>query len=47
MLAVLLACIIVSGCNTASGAAAGAAKGAQKDYETVKKADAWLQENLW
>ncbi|HOU36498.1 MAG TPA: hypothetical protein PLJ26_06845 [Candidatus Omnitrophota bacterium] len=47
VLAALLACILTAGCHTASGAAAGAAAGAQKDYETVTKADAWLQDKLW
>jgi predicted small secreted protein len=48
IIAVLLSCaLLTAGCNTVSGAASGAAKGAEKDYQQAKKADAWLQENLW
>ncbi len=44
----LVACVAVfgflaSGCNTVGGAVAGA----KQDYKEVKKADVWLQENLW
>jgi outer membrane lipoprotein-sorting protein len=34
---------LASGCHTVSGAVAGA----KQDYKEVKKADIWLQENLW
>jgi hypothetical protein len=48
MLAVLFACaLFLAGCHTVSGAASGAAAGVPKDVEQVKKADAWLQKNLW
>ncbi len=49
LLLLLLWCssILCCGCNTVGGAAKGAADGAKKDYEEAKKADAWLQENLW
>jgi predicted small secreted protein len=48
MLAVLLACaFFLAGCNTVSDAAKGASAGAKKDYKEVKKADVWLQDNLW
>jgi len=44
VIAALLLCVVaVSGCHTVAGAVAGA----QEDYKTVKKADAWLQKNLW
>ena len=42
-----IAGIVFSGCNTVSGAAKGASDGAKKDYEEAKKADVWLQDNLW
>lgn len=45
----LLACCL--GCNTVykstKGAAQGAVEGAQQDYQEAKKADAWMQKNLW
>jgi starvation-inducible outer membrane lipoprotein len=48
MLAVLLACaLFITGCHTVSESTKGASVGAKKDYQEVKKADAWLQENLW
>jgi predicted small secreted protein len=41
---VLLLCVIViSGCETIKGAA----QGMQKDWATLKKADAWMRKNLW
>ena len=48
MLAVLLSCaVLMAGCHTVAGAASGAAVGAKKDYQEAKKADVWLQDNLW
>ncbi|MFA5099844.1 MAG: hypothetical protein WC547_03050 [Candidatus Omnitrophota bacterium] len=52
MLVVLLSCaVLMAGCHTVAGTAAGAAQGAaggaQKDYNQAKKADVWLQDNLW
>jgi hypothetical protein len=48
MLAVLLSCsVLMAGCHTVAGVASGAAAGAQKDYKEAKKADVWLQDNLW
>jgi predicted small secreted protein len=44
---ICLAGIVFSGCNTVGGAAKGASDGAKKDYEQAKKADVWLQDNLW
>ena len=49
---------ILSGCETVKGTAKGAAEGMAKDYENTKenvqevykaskKADGWVQENLW
>jgi len=35
--------LIVSGCETAKGAA----QGFTKDWQTAMKADKWLRENLW
>ena len=46
LLALCAACIILvfaSGCHTVEGAS----KGAQQDYEDAKKADEWMQKNLW
>ena len=39
--------MIASGCHTVYRASEGAAKGAQEDIEDAKKADAWMQKNLW
>jgi len=39
--------VCLCGCNTVGGAAKGASDGAKKDYEQAKKADVWLQDNLW
>ena len=48
MFAVLLACaLFIAGCHTVSDSAKGASVGAKKDYQEMKKADAWLQDNLW
>ena len=30
-----------------SATASGAAEGVQKDWQTLKKIDAWMQKNLW
>ena len=35
------------GCETVKGAAKGGAEGLSKDIEEAKKADKWMQENLW
>jgi predicted small secreted protein len=39
--------ILISGCETIKGAGQGAADGAKKDWQTLKKADAWMRKNLW
>ena len=44
---VMAVLFLTSGCNTISCTAHGAVDGAKKDYKEAKKADAWLQENLW
>lgn len=44
---ICLLAVSACGCNTVGGAAKGASEGAKKDYQEMKKADAWLQENLW
>lgn len=41
ILAIFIGCL--SGCETIKGAA----EGATKDWATLKKADNWLQKNLW
>ncbi len=46
-ISVCLLAAFVCGCHTVGGAAKGASEGAKKDYQEMKKADAWLQENLW
>ena len=44
----LIAFIIsLCGCNTVYQASKGAACGAKQDVEDAKKADAWMQKNLW
>ena len=40
---VCLLLIVLSGCETVKGAA----QGLSKDWQTAKKADNWLRENLW
>ena len=35
--------VLISGCNTCKGAA----EGLSKDVEEAKKADTWIQKNLW
>lgn len=52
VLAVLFSFIVLmAGCDTVmgacKGAAKGAAEGAKKDWQSAKKAEAWVQENLW
>ncbi len=55
LLALIVFAISVTGCNTvfraskgaAKGAAEGAAEGAKQDVEDAKKADVWMQKNLW
>jgi hypothetical protein len=47
LVALLLVVCVTAGCHTVGGAAVGAAEGAKKDYQQVKKADVWLQDNLW
>ena len=37
----------LQGCSTFKGAAKGAAEGAKEDWSALKKADGWIQENLW
>lgn len=39
----LLYVVLSSGCETVKGAS----DGARKDYENAKKADKWMQDNLW
>ena len=50
----ILFIITVSGCETAKGALMGGIEGARKAWETakgagtaLKRADAWMQKNLW
>jgi predicted small secreted protein len=43
----LLALILVAGCQTIKGAGTGAAEGAKKDWQALEKADAWMRKNLW
>ena len=45
--AVGMVLLISSGCHTVYRASTGAAQGAQEDFEDAKKADAWMQKNLW
>jgi len=47
----LVAAVSLSGCYTIKGAAKGAAEGFTKDvsitWNSVNKADAWLQQKAW
>ena len=47
----LVAVVSLSGCYTLKGAAKGAAEGFTKDvsiaWNSVNKADAWLQQKAW
>ncbi len=47
LLALIVFAISVTGCNTIFRASKGAAEGAKQDVEDAKKADAWMQKNLW
>ena len=47
VIVLLLCVIVVSGCETITGAVKGAAEGIPKDWAALKKADAWMRENLW
>jgi len=44
---VIVLAVVISGCNTVYRASKGAAEGAKQDLEEAKKADAWMQKNLW
>ncbi len=57
-LLLLIILIIFTGCQTIKGATCGAASGLNQDVQNIsnpdqngwnalKKADAWVQENLW
>ncbi len=39
--------ILISGCETAKGAAQGAVQGFGKDWQSAKKIDDWMRRNLW
>jgi hypothetical protein len=39
--------ILIAGCETAKWALTGASEGLQRDWETLREADAWMRENLW
>jgi predicted small secreted protein len=45
--ALIVFAVSVSGCNTVYQASKGAAEGAKQDVENAKKADVWMQKNLW
>jgi predicted small secreted protein len=45
--ALIIFVISITGCNTVYRASKGAAEGAKQDVEEAKKADAWMQKNLW
>ncbi len=47
VLALLLGSVFVYGCETIKGIGQGAAEGAKKDWQALKKADNWVQKNLW
>jgi len=55
LLGMLIAFVFLSGCCTvakgtagaAVGLAQGAKEGAKDDCNAVKKADAWIKDNLW
>ena len=51
VIVLLLCVIVVSGCETITGAVKGAAEGAAegipKDWAALKKADDWIKKNLW
>lgn len=39
--------ILIGGCETIKGALKGATEGAKRDWESAKKIDSWIRENLW
>ena len=39
--------MVLSGCHTVKGAVEGGVEGFSKDWETAKRADRWIRENLW
>jgi len=58
LLMVLAASVVLTGCETLKGTVTGAADGLSKDVQNLsnpdrngwnaaKKADAWMQQNLW
>ena len=45
VLSVFLA--LAAGCQTITEAFKGAGEGAKKDWESAKKIDTWIKDNLW
>ena len=39
--------LFLQGCGTMKGVAKGATEGAKEDWEAIKKADSWMEENMW
>lgn len=39
--------MVLNGCCTVKGAVQGGVEGFSEDWETAKKADEWIRENLW